>query len=306
MIVAIMGTEARTMDGSTRIVTGGATRASSSTWVLMGAALVLHTGCGGDQTRNLDPQSLAMTSNMKPFYDDGELKLYETQLQVALPVRKPSDADSKSLDGKVGPFAHHPWVTAGEVQIQLSWTLANLDKDSHAVEVLIDPWNEFGRYRPGIAILGDNAVPNLSGIDETYDLPGLGSGRSSRIEHTYSFDDMNELAVDFATAINILATVKPMAAAAGGAVDDPRVGLVNHVFNVQNRHGSSPLTDGYVPPVIPGLLGFDLGLRTLEPANIAIEFAVELVDANGDRVVEAGSHDATLVAPRHIYSLAGG
>jgi hypothetical protein len=293
------------MDDSTRIVTG-ATRSSALPTLLIGAGLMVCTGCGGEQTRDLDPQSVAMTSSTAPFYDDGELKLYETQLPVELPVKKPSDAERKLLNGAVGPFSHRPWVTADGVRLQLSWTLANLDKDSHSVEVLIDPWNEFGRYAPGIQIVGDNAIPNLSGIDETYDLPGIGSGRSSRIEHTFSFDEMSELATDFATAINILKTVHATPPANGQPGDDPRVGLVNHVFNLQNRTGSSPLTDRYVPPVIPGLLGFDIGLRTLEPANIAIEFTIELVDENGDRVVAQGSNDATLVAPRHVFSLAGG
>jgi hypothetical protein len=275
-------------------------------------ATLALAGCSGSTTRNLDPANLALTAKMAPAYDDGELTLYESYIGVNLPVRQPSQADLASVPkGAVGPFDHHPWVTTGDVKCQLTWTLANMDPkakdgpESLTVEVLIDPWNEFGKYVPGITVQGDNAVPNLSGYDEAYDLPFQGGGRSSRIEHTTSFDDIDEVATDFATAINILTKVKPTPAADGGDGDDPRVGLVNHVFNLQNRTGSDPLTDGYVPPVIPALVGFNLGLRTTQKANLVIEYTIEMVDDEGNRVVEEGRHDATLQAPGRTFSLGG-
>jgi hypothetical protein len=271
---------------------------------LLVAALVIG-GCGGDRTRGLDPVVFAMTSQITPFYDDGELKLYETQSPVNLPITKPSDADRAALGGAVGPFSHHPWVTADQVSVQVTWTLANLDKEDHVVDVLVDPWNEFGRYVPGITIQGNNAVPNLSGIDESYDLPGLGSGRPSRIQHTFSFGDMNELAIDLATAINVITKVTPPPAMAGQTLVDPRAGLVNHAFNVQNRAGRSPYTDSYVPPAIPALVGFNLGIRTGEPANVALEYSVEIVDHDGSKVVAEGASDPTLVAPRRSYTVPG-
>jgi hypothetical protein len=268
------------------------------------AATLAIAGCGGDRTRGLDPVAFAMTSNVTPFYDDGELKLYETQSPVNLPIKKPSDPERAALGGAIGPFSHHPWVTTDQVSVQVTWTLANLDKEDHAVKVLVDPWNEFGRYVPGITIDGDNAVPNLSGIDESYDLPGLGSGRPSRIQHTFSFDDMDELAADFATAINVITKVTPPPAMAGQVQVDPRAGLVNHAFNVQNRRGESPYTDAYVPKVIPALVGFDLGIRTQEPVNVALEFTIEIVDHDGGKVVVEGASDPTLVAPRRTYTVA--
>ncbi len=62
------------------------------------------------------------------------------------------------------------------------------------------------------------------------------------------------------------------------AADNPAVGLINHVFNVQNRSYNDVLVKQYIPPVIAGLTGFDLGLRTYEPANVAIEIVIEIVD----------------------------
>jgi hypothetical protein len=271
----------------------------------VGATLVvaswLLAGCSkADNTQQLDPASLAMTKSTTPFYDDGELTLYETQIPVNLPVRQPTADERKALDGKVGPFDRHPWITPGDVRVQLTWTLANLDKEGHAVEVLIDPWNEFGRYVPGITINGDKAQPNFSGIQELYDLPGIDDTRPARIQHTFSFDEMDELATDFATAMNIIKTVVPTMN--GAMMDDPRVAYVNHTFAVENRSGQDPLTDRYRTAVVPGLVGFDLGLRTREPATVAIEFTIEVIDKNQDRLlndVNCGRTDLTATSPQN-------
>lgn len=277
------------------------------------AGSLILAGCSGSTTRHLDPQNLAMTSSMAAAYDDGETKLYESYAPVNLPVAQPTQQDLATLKGAIGPFDHHPWVTTGDVKTQLTFTIANMDgvdgldgKGTHNVTLLVDPWNEFGRYVPGVNVTDEKTQPNLSGYDEVYVVPGLKSGQSSRIQHTISFDDMDEVATDFATAINIFTKVMPKPATATEAGDDPRIGLINHAFNLENHSGSDPLTDPYKPKVIPALVGFNLGLRTTEQANLVIEYSVEIVDDDGNRVVEEGSHAATLQAPGRTYSLGGG
>jgi hypothetical protein len=93
---------------------------------------------------------------------------------------------------------------------------------------------------------------------------------------------MRELAMDFATVIDIIDTVEPPADSAEEG--DPRIAYVNHTFHLDNRQDETPLTDSYRPSVIPGLIGFEIGLRTEEPARIAIEYTVEIRDNTGDRV----------------------
>src|SRR5690606_22208069 len=70
----------------------------------------------------------------------------------------------------------------------------------------------------------------------------------------------------------------------GAAFQDADVLAVyaNHAFHVQNRSGSSPLVDPYRPSGIAGLTGIDVGLRTFEPANVALEVVVELVRVGDD------------------------
>jgi hypothetical protein len=264
--------------------------------------------CGGNDVQHIDPQAVAMTKKTQAFYDDGEVKIFEVQAHVQLPIRAPTDVERASLDGAVGPFGHHPWVLKADVGVQVSWTLANLDGDDQSVKITVDPWNEFGKYVPGVSVLGDNTVPNLSGIEYMTVLPGVGSGKSSRVAGTFTYDDMDELATDFATVIDIIKddSLMPMAMATGGMMDaDPRVSLVNHTFNVDNRSGNSPYTDHYTPSTVPALVGFDIGIQTSAAGNIALEFALEVVDRNGDRILPPGDARPKLEARDRVYTVGG-
>lgn len=78
--------------------------------------------------------------------------------------------------------------------------------------------------------------------------------------------------------------------------------LVNHAFETQNRSSDGDvLARPYIPGTIAGLVGFDLGLRTLEPANVAIEIVLELVDVNGDKL-DRDALDPTIVGAGDIAS----
>lgn len=268
--------------------------------------LALTVACSDEETHRLAPQQLGMTADLTPSYDDGELQLYEVRMPVQLPIKRFSRAQRQKLSGRAPPFPRHPWITSSDVEVQVTFTLANLDPDPHDVEVLIDPWNEFGRYWPGLQVVDQQngeALPNLSGIDVRYEVPALKNKRnqSSRISGTFTFDDMEELARDFATVINIIENGVGGQPAEGQ--DDPRIAYVNHTFDVHNRQTRTPLTDRFRPDIIPGLVGFDVGLRTTEPANIAIEVFIELVDHGGNRVVPAGENDPVMPEPDRFYTL---
>jgi len=73
-------------------------------------------------------------------------------------------------------------------------------------------------------------------------------------------------------------------------MDDNANALMNHAMNLQNRSTQpDPLLQKWIPTTgIPGLTGFDLGIRTTEPANIAIEVTVDITDLNGNRVIAQG------------------
>jgi hypothetical protein len=257
-------------------------------------------GCASDETRRLDPIAVALSDTVPPVYDDGELTIYEAKAELLLPIIAPRQAQLDTLSQEeMDPFARRPWVTHDDIAVQVTWTLSNLDAESRSVWVMVDPWNEFGRYEPAIQGEGDEAVRDLSGIDMLFLVPGTAEeADGARLVGTFTFDDMDELAVDFATVFKILNDAAP----ASEEEEDPRSTLVNHAFNVRNRTYASPLLEPYRPSVVPGLIGFDFGVRTAAPANVALEIAVEIVDRRGDRVAERGESVRLLVEPEAVIS----
>jgi len=273
---------------------------------LVGALALFAVGCSGEEEkRTLDPIQLGMTKGMAPVVEGegDDPSLYEVKRAVRFPIQAPTAAEQAALNGAaVTPFLAKPWMVSSDIKVQVSWTLTNLDPETHNVELLLDPWNEFGRYWPGLSVTDaqrEEQMPNLSGIDILMELPGTASGRDSRRHGVFTEEDMKEMSIDLATAMNIILTAPPPDPSMD-AEENPAVGLVNHAFAVENRsyndviiqHGCGGAT--CIPTVIPGLTGFDLGLRTFEEANVAIEILVELVDTGNGKVVP---RDETPKAP---------
>jgi hypothetical protein len=219
--------------------------------------------------------------------------LYEVKQSFRLPVITPGEVNLQRLyQTPVEPFGRLPWISKDDLKVQVGFTLSNLDADDRVVEVLIDPWNEFGRYWPGLQVVDaeeGELLPNLSGINERFLLPGTDKGEASRIYGTFTYEDMDELAIDFATVMNIIDNFEGVVVEEGEM--DPRVTYANHAFSRSNRSYNSPLVAPYRPEVIPGLVGFDFGLRTEEQADIALEVFVELIDVRGDRLMKERSDD---------------
>lgn len=265
------------------------------TWILALPA------CSDEETRHLPPVSVALAESVAPFYDDGELTIYQARASQMLPIIAPRPDQLGVLGEQPSdPFERRPWINRDDVRVQVTWTLSNLDPTQHEVWVMLDPWNEFGRYEPAIQIDGEEAVRDLSGIDMLFLLPGVEDGEVAndpRIVGTFTFDDMAELALDFATVFKILNDAVP-----GEDGEDPRATLINHAFNVRNRSYNSPLLEPFRPAVVPGLVGFDFGVRTFEPANVALEILVEVQDRQGDRVARRGQSVRLLDPPDTVIS----
>lgn len=288
------------------VAPGRGARALSMALVAASQALA---GCGEQETtRTMDPVVLGMTSQQAAIYDDGEVQLFEAKLPVPFPILAPSREERQALwQVDAPPFPRGVWFHREHARVQITWTLTNLDAEDHSVELLLDPWSEFGRYWPGLALVdADNEefLPNLSGIDILFDLPGTASSRDSRRFGTFTYQDMEELAVDLATAYNVIEHLEPTPI--GEEEVDPRASLVNHAFHRTNHSASDPLMAPWVPALIPGLTGIDLGLRAREPANIAVEIVVEVVDTGSARVAEEDDPPATWFGEPDEYITLGG
>jgi len=302
------------------------------------ASLVAAACSQSSSFQTTAPVDLGMTSKMAPYYSDEEVTIYEAQIPVALPVKRPSASDMASLGPTPAgtPYPHAPWLTVGDESLEVHYTLTNIDGTDHTVWLLIDPWNEFVRWNPGVSVISDEeTAPNFG-----YDLAFLVPARS-RVEGTITTDDMHEIAIKLAAVETMLASPQARVADGDGgtmggdggvAPDDPNsssmangafnpTDVANNIFNPQNRsNGGDPLYTPWIPPVIAGLTGFDLGIRTYGSettegsdstdasdatdgattgpgANVAVEITVDVQDLNGNRFVPADSTQPQLGMP---------
>jgi hypothetical protein len=268
--------------------------------IVLAAGLLasLTIGCGDqEKEESLPVLQVGMTKDVPAIYDDGELEIYEVKKGISFPIIAPNDQARRALnEEQPEPYGRLPWVAIEDIAVQVSWTISNLDDDEHVVELLVDPWNEFGRYWPGLQLTdaeNQEFMPNFSGIDKRYIVAGKGSGADSRVHGTYAFSDLEEVATDLATVMNIIADPP----ASENEDEDPRVTYANHAFHWQNRSYKDVLVRQWVPPLVAGLTGLDIGFRTYEPATIAIEVAVEVVDKSGKRIRAEDDLETPLLRP---------
>jgi hypothetical protein len=275
-------------------------------------ALALVGACSnGSADQTTPPVDLGMTSGLTPYYSDQQVTIYEVQKPVPLPVRAPSGDDLKALGPAPAntPYPHAPYLTVDDESLEVHYTISNLDSQQHTVWLLLDPWNEFVRWDPGVQVVSDEeTVPNYG-----YDLPFIVPAMS-RVQGTITPDDMHEIAIKLASVENLLSQVAPMPGQGmtmgdgGTPPNDPNANnnmpmgfdatsIANNIFNPLNRsNGGDPLYLPWIPPVIAGVTGFDLGLRTTDknaagngPPELAVEITIDIQDLNGNRFVEAGS-----------------
>lgn len=273
-------------------------RVTTKAWTLLTcivAACALGTGACASREQDLvmAPEVFGMTETTAPIYDDGQMQIFQVTHPIELPIRGPRDGERPG--GDAAPYPQYPYLRSEDVRITVRFTLSNLEDKENLVELLVDPWNEFVRYVPGIVVTEEEALPNLSGIQRFYKLPPLG-----RVEGILTPDDMRELASDLATAMALAATPPPDDGAFGGPL------LYNRAMNVQNRGTVlfDPVLTPYIPQIPPaveqnkvvvdpskkliaGLTGFDVGLRTAAPARVAAELVIDLEDLSeaGDVVI---------------------
>ena len=270
----------------------------------LGVLAALSVGCDSEEHQESLPiVQVGMINDpmglMPPIYDDGEMEIYEVKKGIAFPILAPTDATRRELNAlDVNPYGRQPWVTTDDIEVQVTWTISNLDNEEHVVELLVDPWNEFGRYYPGMQLTDpdeEEYMPNFSGIDKRYIVSGK-DGASPRAHGTYTYADLTEMATDLATVMDLLANPPPVEGDPED-MEDPTVTYTNHAFHWQNRSYNDLLVKQWIPETIAGLTGLDIGFRTYEPANVAIDVAVEVVDKNGKRLQKEDEKDKALLEP---------
>jgi hypothetical protein len=297
---------------------GGPVLGSNALAVLAFAAA--STGCGTeDETRILPPEQVAMDASAPAVFNDGETVLFEVKRPVYFPIIAPEGGMPDAQDGVAEPYGRTPWITLEDVRVQLTWTLSNLENRRHNVWLLVDPRTEFGRYWPGLTLVDAEEgeyVPNRSGYEYYYSLEGKGAGEKSRRHGTLTYDDMDEVARDFATVMNMI-KFPPTTGIGGGELAEGESALptfVNHTFHFENRSEDDPLVAPWVPGVVAGLTGVDIGLRTADSSEtagpdqmrvapkLALEVVVEITDLGSGKLRREGANDLLLESNETIIT----
>ena len=120
-------------------VTGVVSPWSGSTApMLLGLAVLaaLSVGCGEQEHQESLPiLQVGMTKDVAPIYDDGEMEIYEVKKGIAFPILQPAEVTRRELNNlDVDPYGRQPWVTTKDIEVQVTWTISNLDDEEHVVE----------------------------------------------------------------------------------------------------------------------------------------------------------------------------
>jgi hypothetical protein len=251
--------------------------------------LVVLAGCNDERRYIGDPPvvQVAITGATAPALTSEETAIFVVEQRIELPIREPSQttlADLQTAAGKFQglPFPRMPWVARDDLAVSVDFTLYNLDDQPHDLTVIVNGFNEFDEYVPGINIVDDELVIDFSQWERLYRVEG-----KQRLARTIREEELDEAAVDLATVVN-------------GA---PSSNQVVYFENLSDRDARSR---AFIPKVVPGLAGFRIGLRLTggvdEPRNVLLEATVKVREVE-DRLADDGD-DVFMLMPEPFMPVA--
>jgi hypothetical protein len=210
---------------------------------------------------------VALTADTPAAFESEEGgAIFMVEMRADLPITPPTNAElAERMSGARAyrnlPFPRLPWIERGELEIQIDFTLSNLDDAERDVDVIVNGANEFDEYVPGVQVIDEDPIPLHSQWERRYTVKA-----KSRIEDTVREEDLDEAAVDLATVVN-------------GAPNS------DEVVYFENKSSTDERSKKYIPAVIPGLVAVRLGLRSNRAAPILLEASVRVRDV-GDKLAD--------------------
>ncbi len=180
--------------------------------------------------------------------------LFLVETRVELPIRRPEEGELRALRQEGLPFPRRSFVALGDLELEVGFTLRNTSDEAAIVAVVIDGFNEFHEYVPGIAIEDDEAIADYAQWERTFELEPL-----TTIQGIVREEEMDEVAIDLATVVN-------------GAPSS------NRIVHPQTQSALDAESMMYRPAHVPGLMGFRLGLRAPAPSRVLLEATVRIQD----------------------------
>jgi|HubBroStandDraft_2_1064218.scaffolds.fasta_scaffold27163_2 hypothetical protein len=245
-------------------------------------------------TGEIPPVVIAMSSTVAPYYSDPNLTIYWVESSVELPVRKGTGTEKN-----VTPYPSSPYLLTSDYQLQVNYTVSNLDNNENAVWITMNPWNQFVRYYPGVTIVSDDETePNWPGMSTPTILPPQG-----KVQGTFTSDDMSDLATKLDIAMDIM--VHKFSATDTNPLDNQAT-LLNHDFDTQFRvTDGDPLMAPYIPTVLAGMTGFDLGILSYNQVNVALEIEIQLIDNSNGKFIAPGEEGTPVGMPPQLLKVPG-
>lgn len=231
--------------------------------------LIGVAGCNDivEQPVTYGPLAFAMTADTPAAIanEDGD-GIFVVLMPVTFPIRAPTTEEANALLAEPAPppFLSAPWVREGDIGITADLVITNLDDDEHVIRLLLEARTEFHQHVPNVAIDEEGDIlADFASHEQTVILPP-----GERVRRRITEEEITEAAVDFAAVMN-------------GAPN------ANQVFYFLNQSTRDPRNMPYVPSTVPGLVGFNVGIRSGSAMNVAVELSLRLVDY-GDRVARDG------------------
>lgn len=233
------------------------------------AILCLLAACNDERHYVGDPPVLqiALTQDTPAAFAAEDTEVFVIEQRVELPILRPSDtvlADLQTAAQKFDglPFPRMPWIARDDLATSIDFTLYNLDDEPHDVSVVLNGFNEFDEYVPGIRVVDDEVEIDFAQWERLYRLEG-----KQRLSRTIREEELDEAAVDLATVVN-------------GAPNS------NEVVYFENLSDRDERSRKYIPDVVPGLGGFRIGMRAFGAGNVLLEATVRVRESN-DRLAAA-------------------
>ncbi len=171
----------------------------ASSWpaaCVMSCSLVLVAGILGSAGCANDPVYIPAPMTMEAGFPDMTGMPTVAKAQLQLPIKTETAADTKTraaLAAKLAPVMV-PYVKVGDIEVEIEWTVRNLDMNPGQAKIELNGANEYFSYDPSIIKLSNDPeappTPGLGG-DIPIDVPG-----DSEVSGLFTEDQLREASID--------------------------------------------------------------------------------------------------------------
>lgn len=230
-------------------------------------ALSCSLGCLEEQRYQDTSALVQLTADAQPAYvTEDDDPIYRVDLPFELRITPPSSEALAKLSAQSNPpDPRLPWVSLHDLDLQLDYALQNDSDQSTVAMITLNGINEFRYYAPG--------PENFHQWERRVAL-----APHQRVTGTVTEEELDEIAVDLATAAN---------------------GAPNSNLVVERRSQSSldPRVQPYIPRVVPGLVGIRAGIETGRALPLTLAITLRVQD-HGERAAKRGETRWELPVPQ--------